>query len=445
MNKKIYCLFTALMIICCCSLSAQNKDVTKGKELLRKAFTQKDAAKKNEAIQQAIQAFTKGGMKREMNLIIGDAFLAKNDLVQATNYYNRCDKAEKAIGLVKVANINVEQAFNDPKNEAKLLKNAMTLYGKSGKTAMGAKGIGDRYFERGDKHFDKALDYYSIAADTASIEKVADTYIAKGGEDALKSVDILKKIGTKAALKKAGDLCFDKKQYDRAYDCYSIAGLSEGLRKTADKYNEIGKNSEAANVYIKLAETYMKTANTDAVEKLARENVQAMNYGLASRIYDKAGNMTLSRKYLSYYKFMELDFDSAKILMRGTEDDYLVKAIETNIKYLNILKSNNSSLDDYLKNQPSVKMEVDPNTGKFRPAIKDESILIEYYKNIKEPIVDYLLTVSRNVTPINNATLKQMMIKKFNQYPATSRILDGTTFAPKLSKSTSSVKDVYLK
>jgi hypothetical protein len=87
-------------------------------------------------------------------------------------------------------------------------------------------------------------------------------------------------------------------------------------------------------------------------------------------------------------------------------------------------------------------MEVDPNTGKFRPALKVEGILIEYYKNIKEPIVDYILTVSRNVTPINNANLKQMMIKRFNQYPAVGRILDPNTFAQRLSKSTTSVKEV---
>lgn len=443
MNKTFYYLLTALIIMCSDSVFAQNKDIEKGKEILRKAFTIKDAAKKNETIQLAVQSFTKGGMKREMNLIIGDAFLNKNDLVQATNYYNRCDKAEKNIGLVKVADIYVEQAFEDAKNEAKLLKNAMNLYTKATKAQQGAKSIGDKYFERGE--YDKALEYYAIAQDTTSAEKVADTYISKGGDDALKAVDILKKIGTKAALKKAGDLCFDKKQYDRAYDCYSIASLTEGLRKTADKYNEIGKTSEAANVYIKLAESYMKTANTDAVEKLGRENVQAMNYDLASKIFDRAGNMTLARKYLSYQKFMEFDFDSAKLLMIGTEDEYLAKAIDANIKYLDILKTTNSNLMEYANNQPSVVMEVDPNTGKFRPALKVESILIEYYKNIKEPIVDYILTVSRNVTPINNANLKQMMIKRFNQYPAVGKILDPNTFAPRLSKSTTSVKDVYLK
>jgi hypothetical protein len=61
-------------------LVAQNKDIDKGKEILTKAFQQTDMVKKNEMIQKAAELFTKGGLKREQNLIIGDMFLEVNDL-----------------------------------------------------------------------------------------------------------------------------------------------------------------------------------------------------------------------------------------------------------------------------------------------------------------------------------------------------------------------------
>ena len=55
-----------MMLACCVQLNAQNKDIDKGKETLKKAMEQKDASKKQEMIQKAIESFQKGGMKREM-------------------------------------------------------------------------------------------------------------------------------------------------------------------------------------------------------------------------------------------------------------------------------------------------------------------------------------------------------------------------------------------
>jgi hypothetical protein len=138
--------FVTLTILSCCFtfVFAQNKDIDKGKEVLKKAFEQKDAAKKNEMIQKSIELFTKGGLKKEMNLIIGDEFLEHNDLTQASSYYNRCDKGEKANGLERVAQAYQDQAFGDAKNEAKLLRSAMSFYTKSGKAKEGAKSIGDK-------------------------------------------------------------------------------------------------------------------------------------------------------------------------------------------------------------------------------------------------------------------------------------------------------------
>jgi hypothetical protein len=100
-------------------------------------------------------------------------------LVQATNYFNRCDKPEKADGLNRVANVYVEQAFGDEKNEAKLLNSAVKLYTKAGTLGEGAKAIGDKYFDRGEKFYPKALEFYFMAQDSAAAERVADTYMAQ--------------------------------------------------------------------------------------------------------------------------------------------------------------------------------------------------------------------------------------------------------------------------
>ena len=82
-------------------LNAQNKDIDKGKETLVKAMEQKDAAKRNEMVQKATESFQKGGMKREMYALIGDAFLDKKDYVNAQSNYSRCDKPEKKEGMKK--------------------------------------------------------------------------------------------------------------------------------------------------------------------------------------------------------------------------------------------------------------------------------------------------------------------------------------------------------
>ena len=99
-----------LMLGSCVQLNAQNKDIDKGKETLVKAMEQKDAAKRNEMVQKATESFQKGGMKREMYALIGDAFLEKKDFTNAQSNYSRCDKPEKKEGMKKLAEAYVEEA-----------------------------------------------------------------------------------------------------------------------------------------------------------------------------------------------------------------------------------------------------------------------------------------------------------------------------------------------
>jgi hypothetical protein len=444
MNIKITSIWCCcLILLASVQLSAQNKDIEKGKEKLKEAFKQKDQAKKNEDIQKATELLQKGGLKRAMYVILGDAYLEHGELSQAEAKYGQCDKVEKAEGYGKVAAAYVDQAMaGDAKTEAKLLDKAMKDYGKAGKAKEGASVIGDKYYERGESFFNKAIDYYFRGVDTPSVIKIARDYEKKGVEGVTPAFDLYKRAGL---FKKAGDLAWGSKQYAKAYDAYSAGDITEGMRKCADKFYSLGQESEAQNIYIKMVETYTKTANTDAIEKLATENVNVMNYGLAARIYDKAGNVNQSRKYYAYDKFMALDLDSAKILFSQSDQANLAKAIDVNMKVLLPLRDVKLQFDDWAKQQPNVGIEMDPETNQYKPVAKDEQMLVDYYKLIKDQISDQCQIISKNITALKDPELKKMLMKKFLQYPAVGKILDKQTFAVKLTRGSTQVKDVYLK
>ena len=443
MNIRLTTLCCFLLALTTLQVSAQNKDVEKGKEKLKDAFTQKDNSKKGEQIQKAMELFQKGGLKQqEINVILGDAFLDHGELQQAENKYGSADKAGKAEGYGKVAEAYVGQAMSDEKQESKLLDKAMKDYTKAGKAKEGAIAIADKFYEKGDKSLPKAVDYYFRGQDTAAVIKIAADYEKKGGEGLNQALELYKRT---AQYKKAGDLAWESKQYAKAYDAYSTGEITEGMRKCADMFYSLGQESEAQNIFIKMVENYAKTANTEAIEKLATENVNVMNYGLASRIYDKAGNLNAAKKYYALYKFINLDLDSAKLLMMGTDNEPLIKAIDANAKSLNALKDVKAQFDDWVKQQPNVSIELDPQTNQYKPVAKDEQMLVDYYKLIKDPITDQCLIISKNVTAITNPELKRMLMKRFLDYPAVGRILDKQTFSPKLTKATTQIKDVYLK
>ena len=437
---------------CCLALlfasvqvSAQNKDVEKAKEKFKEAFAQKDQSKKNDLIMKANELMQKSGLKSsDQKLIVGNLYLENNDPKTAENQFGSVtDKAAKAEALAKVADVWVEQAMNDPKNEDKMLKSAMNDYTKGGKAKEGATGIGDKFYERGEKFYMKAVDYYFRGMDTPSVTKVARDYEKQGtAEGTNQAFELYKRAGL---YKKAGDLAWENKQYLKAYDAYSSGEITEGMRKCAEQFYKLGQETEAQNIYLKMVETYTKTANTEAIEKLAKENVDVMNYGFAARIYDKAGNLNAARKYHGLSSFMNLDLDSAKLLLEGTDQAGLIRSIDANAKNLNALKDVKAQFDDYVKQQPPVTIEIDPETNQYKVAAKDEQMLVDYYKLLKDQIVDQSTIVSKNVNAITNPELKKMLMRKFLDYPAVGKILDKSTFAVKLTKSTAQVKDVYLK
>ena len=106
---------------------AQNKDIDKGNEALKKAMEQKDPAKRSEGVTKAIESYTKGGMKKEMYMLIGDAYLGVKDYTNANSNYSRLDKEQKKEGMKKMAEAYLEDSFadEDAKTQAKNLKKAM--------------------------------------------------------------------------------------------------------------------------------------------------------------------------------------------------------------------------------------------------------------------------------------------------------------------------------
>jgi tetratricopeptide (TPR) repeat protein len=441
--KCISILCCTLFLLASVQLSAQNKDIDKGKEKLKEAFKQKDAAKKGEDIQKAQELFQKGGLKQQaINAILGDAYLDEGDLSHAESKYGQCDKLTKADGYTKVGDAYVAQAMENEKQESKLLDKAMKDYTKAGKFREGALGIGDKFYERGEKYYPKALDYYFKSTDTASVLKIARDYEKKGAEWVTPAFDLYKRAGL---FKKAGDLAWESKQYAKAYDAYSAGDITEGMRKCADMFYSLGQESEAQNIYIKMVESYTKTANIEAIERLATENVRFMNYGLAARIYDKAGNLNLAKKYYAYDKLMAMDLDSATLLFTESDQENLAKAIETNMKILLPLKDVKLQFDDWAKQQPNVGIEMDPETNMYKPVQKDEQMLVEYYKLIKDQIVDQCHIISRYIIQLKDPELKRVLMKRFLEYPAVGKVLDKDSFAVKLNRGSAQVKDVYLK
>lgn len=178
MSKKIVSTAACaiMMLFMTMQVNAQNKDIEKGKAALIKAMAQADAAKRQDGINGAKESLQKGGMKpQEISALVGDAYLEKGDLVNATNAYNASTKEAKKEGLKKVAEAYVEQAFTeDEKAQTKSLTKAMALFGKADATKEGARMIGDRFYEKGAAPYPKALDYYVIGDGAVKIEQIAD-------------------------------------------------------------------------------------------------------------------------------------------------------------------------------------------------------------------------------------------------------------------------------
>jgi len=444
MNKKIRIVAcVAMLLACCVQLNAQNKDIDKGKETLKKAMEQKDAAKRNEMVQKATESFQKGGMKREMYALIGDAFLEKKDFTNAQSNYSRCDKPEKKEGMKKLAEAYVEDAFSgDEKNEPKALRKAMEFYGKAEATKEGARVIGDRFYEKGPASYDKALQYYIIGEAAVKVEQIAKLYSDKGDET--KAAETFLKLKDRESAKKAGDIYYGRKEYQKAIDAYLSGGVEEGVQKYADYLYSENRNEDADNLIMRLGDAYAEKKNDEANEKLAASVMNKGSYILASKLYDKAGNVSMGDKARAYDALTNFRLEEAKGLFNQINDAAMVKLITDNQKVLTPLQDLAETLEALQKNAPSLSLVVDSLTGVSTPSSSDQKMLEDYYKSVRDQIIKNVMDVSTNFAKLTDPSLRKYVKMRFLKYGAVRNILDKETFAVKKQKQDVKVRDVIL-
>lgn len=447
MIKSISRGITALLL--CCSVFAaiaQNKDIDKGKEILAKAMQQTDAAKRQELVNKAIESFQKGGMKQEMFALVGDAFLEKKDYTNASNNYSRCAKPEKKEGMKKIAEAYTEDAFTgeDAKNEAKNLKKAMDYYAKAEATKEGARAIGDKFYEKGFDFYTKALDYYLIGDAKVKIEQIAQEYFGKGGDNEAKAAEIYLKMKSADGYKKAGDIYYNRHEFGKAIEAYIAGANEEGIQKYADYLYAENRAEEADNLIMRLGDALSDKKDDDALEKLAAKIMNKGSYLLASKLYDKAGNMNLGDKCRAYDALVNFRLEEAKGLFANVNDAAASKMITDNEKALNPLRDIAENMDDLKKNAPYVTLNIDSLTGKSTPSASDQKMQEDYYKSIKEQIFKNITDIAANYAKINNESLKTFIRQRFLKYGAVRNILDKDTFIVKKLKQDVKVKDIIL-
>lgn len=440
--------FFVLAIFCTAAftgLQAQNKDIDKGNDYLKKAMEQTDAAKRQELINKATESYTKGGMKREMYALVGDAFLEKKDYTNASSNYARCDKEQKKEGMKKIAEAYVEDAFSgEEKSQAKNLKKAMDFYAKGDAAKEGARAIGDRFYEKGAAFYDKALEYYIMGDGAVKIEQIAKEYFDKGGDSEQKAAEVYLKLKTKEGYKKGGDIYYARKEYQKAIEAYLAGGVSDGIQKYADYlYNE-NRYEEADNLILKLADALSDKKDDDGLEALAKNVMDKNSFLLASKIYDKAGNMNMGDKCRAYDALIGFRLEEAKGLFNNIGDAASAKMITDNEKVLAPLKDIADNMEDLKKNAPFVTLLTDSVTGKSYPSPADQKMQEDYYKSIKDPVIKNVYDIAANFAKITNPELRRYLKQRFLMYGAVRNILDKDTLAVKKQKADIKAKDIVL-
>ncbi|HRP39729.1 MAG: hypothetical protein M9931_03630 [Chitinophagales bacterium] len=431
-------------ILCCATLvlTAQNKDIDKGKEILAKAMAEKDNAKSGELVTKARELLMKGGLKSpQISELLGNAYLEKKDFTRAASSFSAAGKEERKVGFKKLAYLQLEDAFatTDPKMEAKTLRAAMSAFTKADALAEGSRAAGDKYYDKGQ--IDNALVYYIQADAKDKIEKVATDYKAKG--DDIKAAETYLLAKNENGYKSAGDIYFAKKDYERAFDAYYNGKITEGLIKYANQLLASGKTEEGEQMFGKVAEAYINKDDKASVLKMAEEQLKKNNFNLATTLFDKAGEDVKANKYRAYTKVMEFSFDEAKTLLEANGEASLANAITTNMKFLSPLANCNYTLDEIKKAEPQIDYSTD-ESGNRTANKADVQALETYYKTSKDAIVGELYKVSANVSKISDPELKNLMRLRFLKYQATGKVLNPESFAIKLQKPQVSFKDAIL-
>jgi hypothetical protein len=293
-------------------------------------------------------------------------------------------------------------------------------------------------------YYNKALEYYLMGDASVKIEAIAKEYFEKGGDNEDKAAEVYAKMKNKEGYKKAGDIYYNRKEYQKAIDAYLAGGVGEGIQKYADYLYSENRDEEADNLTLKLADAYSEKKDDDGMEALGKRVMSKGSYALAAKIYDKAGNMSLGDKARAYDALVNLRLEDAKGLFTNIGDAGSAKMITDNQKALTPLKDVADNFEDLKKGAPFVNLITDSVTGKSYPSPTDQKTLEDYYKSISTQIYNNAVLVSTNYAKITNEDLKKYVKQRFLKYGAIRNILDKETFAVKKQKNEIKAKDVVL-
>jgi hypothetical protein len=244
--------------------------------------------------------------------------------------------------------------------------------------------------------------------------------------------------------RKGGDIYYNRGDYGKAIEAYVLGAYEPGIQKYAELLYTEHRDSEADDLIMRLGDAYAEKKNEDAIEKLAAQTMSKGSYMLASKLYDKAGNVTLGDKCRAYDAIVRLSMDEAKSLFGNIGDKAAIDAIVKDEKYLWLIKDQGDVMDELMRNAPPVNLITDSASGKSYPSAEDQKTQEEYYKSIREQIIKNCYDVSANYAKLVGPEIKKLVRQRFLRYGAVRNILDKETLAIKKQKQDIKVKDVIL-
>jgi hypothetical protein len=441
--KSIKIIITILFISIFSLVNAQEKQLKKAEEIIQKAVKETDKQKQNELVQKALEIYKDIKQMKEGYKIIGDAFFDAGDLTNAARNYVKCDKEPKKEGYEKVGKAYIDEAFNDPKTEAKVMKKAIDNLSKGVGAGEANRIVGDAYFDKGAEYYDKAMGYYSIGGAAEGIKKIADLY-NEDPKTKSKAAEAYSKMKTTEGYKMAGDIHFDKKDYGKAFEYYNLGGVTDGFKKYADAMFDLGKIQEANNMYDRVADTLKQKGNGEELKNMANGAVAKNNYALAGKIFEKLADDKTAGKYKAYDQIMEMNFFDARDNLAKLGITDLSKAIDANQSELSNISQYKMIFDDIQRGVPEVHLVEDPNTKEMVENATEVKAVVEYYTTNKDGIIDNVYKVSESVLKVKHPELKKLLMQRFLKIKAVKNILDNNSFAKKIQKANATAKDVVL-
>lgn len=436
-----------LLIVCATFFQvagmAQEKQMNKAADIVNKAVNETDKQKQNELLQKANDIYKEVKMLKEGAKVIGDAFFDKGDLTMAARFYTKCDKEAKKEGYEKVGKAYIDEAFKDPKTEAKTMKKALDNLSKGIGMGEACRVVGDAYFEKGQDFYTNAQTYYIMGGAMEGVKRIADIYNGNPSTK-IKAAETYALMKNNEGYKIAGDIYYDKHDYGKAFEYYNLAGNVEGFKKYADAMFEQGKLTDANSMYERVADSLKAKEKFDDLRTMASTSVQQGNYILASKLYAKLVDNASAGRYEAYDKLMNMSYFEARDILKKQNITDLPKAIDASTIHLQNLQQYDMIFQDIQRGAPEIRLKEDANTKELIKDPNDIKALEDYYAGAKDGIVDNVFKVSESVMKITHPELKKLMIQKFLRYGAVKRILDNNTFGKKLTKPQVQTKDVYL-